>query len=59
VKRLADTDAFKRLQRQAEGEREKLIHASHLLGIYEPQRRSSAELRGAIRRRISEAEKVL
>ena len=59
MKRLCDTDAFKRLQEQADLERHQLVRAAMLLGVYEPQRRSSEQLRVAILNRVREAEKVL
>lgn len=59
MKRLCDTDAFKRLKEQADIERHRLVRAALLLGVESPQRRSSEQLRVAIRSRIEEAEKVL
>lgn len=54
-----DTEAFKRLQEQADQERLKLLRAAHLLGVEQPQRRPTKDLRVAVRRRIREAQEAL
>ena len=59
MRRLCDTDAFKRLKEQADVERTKLIRAAYLMGVDEPQRRATEDLRRAILYRIREVEKVL